>query len=235
MLFSERGFKGNAVPSKNTIASDRVRFQAAAPSQRRLLLRLGLLWSVPLLCHVVGAGAASSAAAAPYDWSADPAAARAAALLTSIGKAHWVQEGTGPRIVYIFFDPNCPYSHKLYLATRGEVGKSGLALRWIPVGQLEASSPGKAAAILAAPDPLAAFRKNEDDWNFGDSPAGGIRPLADPPLKVRAALQANAQLMHQARLHTFPVLLYRGTQGHAHLILGLLPDDALHAVLRQVG
>ncbi|MGC9237869.1 MAG: thioredoxin fold domain-containing protein [Thiomonas sp.] len=221
------------MPSKNAIGSDCVRVQAAAPSQRRLLLRLGLLWSVPLLCHAVGAGAASSAAAAPFDWSADPAAARAAALLTSIGKAHWVQEGAGPRIVYIFFDPNCPYSHKLYLATRAEVGKSGLALRWIPVGQLEASSPGKAAAILAAPDPLAAFHQNEDDWNFGDSPAGGIRPLSQPTAKVAQQLQTNAALMHQAGLQTFPVMLYRDASGRAHLIVGLLPGDTLATVLRS--
>ncbi len=233
MLFSEPGFKGNAVPSKNAIASDCVRSQAAAPSQRRLLLRLGLLWSVPLLCHAVGAGAASSAAAAPFDWSADPAAARAAALLTAIGKAHWVQEGAGPRIVYIFIDPNCPYSHKLYLSTRTEVGKSGLALRWIPVGQLEASSPGKAAAILAAPDPLAAFHQNEDDWNFGDSPAGGIRPLSQPTAKVAQQLQTNAALMHQAGLQIFPVMLYRDASGRAHLIVGLLPDDTLATVLRS--
>jgi hypothetical protein len=158
---------------------------------------------------------------------------RAAKLLKEIGSAYWIQEGAGPRIVYIFFDPNCPFSHKLYLATRAEVGKGGLQLRWIPVGQLEASSPGKAAAILAAPDPLTAFRKNEDDWNFGDSPAGGIRPLAHPGARVLHQLQTNAALMRQANLHTFPVMLYRTANGRAHLIVGLLPEDAIATVLRS--
>jgi len=145
-----------------------------------------------------------------------------------------VQEGAGTRLVYIFFDPNCPYSHKLYLATRAEVGKNDLALRWIPVGQLETSSPGKAAAILAAPDPLEALHKNEDDWDFGDRPAGGIRALSHPTAKVERQLQTNAALMHQAGLQTFPVMLYRDANGRAHLIVGLLPGDTLTTVLRSV-
>lgn len=222
------------MPRKTAVAPDCLRIQAAVQAQRRLLLRLGLLCAVPLWCHATTADAASTAAGSTFDWSADPEAARAAALLASIGKAHWVQEGAGPRIVYIFFDPNCPYSHKLYLATRAEVGKAGLQLRWIPVGQLETSSPGKAAAILSAPDPLAAFHKNEDDWNFGDSPAGGIRPLAHPAARVLQQLQTNAALMHQAGLHTFPVMLYRSASGQAHLIIGLLPENTLATVLGSV-
>lgn len=227
--------KGNAVPRKNAVAPDCQRIQATAQTQRRLLLRLGMLWAVPLWCHATTAGAVSAAADSTFEWSADPESARAAALLASIDKAHWVQEGAGPRLVYIFFDPNCPYSHKLYLATRSEVGKDGLQLRWIPVGQLEASSPGKAAAILSAPDPLAAFHKNENDWDFGDSPAGGIRPLKHPDARVLRQLQTNAALMHQAGLHTFPVMLYRSSGGRAHLIIGLLPDNTLATVLRSVG
>jgi hypothetical protein len=106
------GSKGNAIPLKNAIAPGCVHVQPAAPSQRRLLLRLGFLWCLPLLSHAVAAGQVGSVAASTFDWSADPAAARAAALLASIGKAHWVQEGAGTRLVYIFFDPNCPCALK---------------------------------------------------------------------------------------------------------------------------
>ncbi|WP_449371578.1 thioredoxin fold domain-containing protein [Thiomonas sp.] len=199
---------------------------------RRRLLRLGLLWPAATL-PLPSQDPAAEAAASGAEWSADPEAVRAARLLAAIPAAHWVQEGSGPRIVYIFFDPNCPFSHKLYLATRAEVGRSGLQLRWIPVGQLQASSPGKAAAILAAPHPLKAFHKNENDWNFGDSPAGGIRPLEHPSAKVLRQLQTNAALMRQAGLHTFPVMLYRTVDGRAHLVVGLLPQDAIATVLRQ--
>ncbi len=222
----------------NAFAPDGLRTRQLADSNRRLLLRLGgLFCAVPLLWPAAAAATTQAAAssALALDWAANPETARAAALMASIGKAHWVQEGSGPRIVYIFFDPNCPYSHKLYLATRAEVGKAGLQLRWIPVGQLEASSPGKAAAILSAPSPLAAFHKNENDWDFGDSPAGGIRPLKHPAPEVVRQLQTNAALMHAADLHTFPVMLYRSVSGSAHLIIGLLPDHTLSTVLRSVG
>lgn len=197
--------------------------------RRRLLIWIVALGAPPA-CGPLTAFAAAGADA----WALDPEAARAAALLRSIDGAHWVQEGRGPRVAYVFFDPNCPYSHKLYLATRGAVDKDGLTLRWIPVGRLRSSSPGKAAAILAAPDPLRAFQRNEDDWNFGDSPGGGIAPLAHPAPRIRRWLRANARLMDQTGGTTFPVMLYRGRDGRAHLIVGLPAGDALAAVLRAV-
>jgi len=201
-------------------------------TDRRRLLRRALRAATAAAVALLWPGAASAADSAA-EWSADPDAARAAALLARIGQARWVQEGSGPRVVYVFFDPNCPFSHKLYLATRAEVGRDGLQLRWIPVGQLHASSPGKAAAILSAPDPLAAFHKNEDDWDFGESPGGGIRPLDHPSGRVQQQLRRNAALMHQAGLQTFPVMLYRTADGRAHLIVGLLPQDTLMSVLRR--
>ena len=201
------------------------------PSVRRRRL---LTWIAALGEAAVSGPLAAFAAAGADTWMLDPEAARAAALLRSIDSARWVQEGRGPRVVYVFFDPNCPYSHKLYLATRGAVGKDGLTLRWIPIGRLHRSSPGKAAAILAAPDPLRAFHRNEDDWNFGDSPGGGIAPLAHPAPRVRRWLHANSRLMRETGGTTFPVMLYHGRDGRAHLIVGLPSDDTLAAVLRAV-
>jgi|YelNatPaOPRAMG01_1025707.scaffolds.fasta_scaffold55018_3 thiol:disulfide interchange protein DsbG len=201
-------------------------------TDRRRLLRRALRAAMAAAATLLWPGAADAADSAA-EWSADPDAARAAALLARIGQARWLQEGSGPRIVYVFFDPNCPYSHKLYLATRAEVGRHGLQLRWIPVGQLHASSPGKAAAILSATDPLAAFHKNEDDWDFGESPGGGIRPLAHPSEPVKQELRRNAALLHHAGLQTFPVMLYRTADGKAHLVVGLLPEDTLLSVLRR--
>ncbi len=226
--------------SRTAFVAAAKRQHAAPPNRRQLLSWLGAL---PLLGLAPRGWAAASASSGQpsgpssdlsSDWAADPDAARAAALLATIGQAHWVQEGTGPRVVYVFFDPNCPFSHKLYLATRSEVGRNGLTLRWIPVGQLQSSSPGKAAAILSAPDPLAAFHHNENDWDFGESPDGGIRPLAHPSAAVQRQLKANAALMHRAGLHNFPVMLYRAASGRAHLIIGLLPEDTLRSVLRGV-
>lgn len=191
-----------------------------------------------MLCScaaVLGRAAFADTPGSSLAWAADPATARAQALLEAVRRARWVQEGSGPRVAYVFIDPNCPYSHRLYLATRAFVGQQGLALRWIIVGTLERSSPAKAAAILQAPDPLQAFRYNEDNWDFGDSPAGGIRPLEHPLPTTVQALQRNAQIMHDAGLSVFPDLLFRDRGGQPRLYVGLLPADALPAVLGAVG
>jgi thiol:disulfide interchange protein DsbG len=69
-------------------------------------------------------------------------------LLDNIGPATWVAEGKGTRVVYTFFDPDCPYCHKLYDALHPLGPKQYLKLRWIPVGMLADTSLDKAAAIL---------------------------------------------------------------------------------------
>ncbi|BBP05420.1 hypothetical protein TPL01_31120 [Sulfuriferula plumbiphila] len=167
-------------------------------------------------------------------WAANADAARAETLLTSLHAAKWIQEGAGPRIVYIFFDPNCPYCHKLYQATRKFVGKEGLEFRWIPVGFLSQSSLGKAAAILAAKDRRKAFHTNEDDYGFGAGPGGGIPPLSHPGGPVLRALNTNLSLMHQARLWGIPVMAFRARDGQAQLMVGSLPPDKLGEMLRLV-
>ena len=109
---------------KNALVPHAPCARPSSPSRRRLL-RLALVWpaaTLPLFWKFPAAEAANSSA----EWSADPEAARAAKLLKAIGSAYWIPEGAGPRIVYIFFDPNCPFSHKLYLSTRAEVGKGGV-------------------------------------------------------------------------------------------------------------
>jgi hypothetical protein len=95
---------------------------------------------------------ASVAAQPATQARASPAAHQLALeqVLHATKGATWIAEGNGPRLVYIFFDPNCPFCHKLYQEARPWVGRDGLQLRWIPVGILMPSSAGKAAAILEA-------------------------------------------------------------------------------------
>lgn len=202
------------------------------PARAWLLRILTMLWMVSCLVQspLCAATTADNSAPAASPWSLDPAADSAQALLASIHRAHWLREGRGSRVVYIFFDPNCPFSHKLYLASRAFVGKNDLELRWIPVGTLHPSSLGKAAAILQAPDPLRAFRHNENDWDFGDSPAGGITPLKHPSSDTLRRLAANARLLREVGLHVFPVMLFRTRENRAQWVVGLLPPDEIGPV-----
>lgn len=162
------------------------------------------------------------------------AESRAASLLGHIHQASWITEGSGPRLMYVFFDPNCPYCHKLYEELRPYVGKHRIQVRWVPVGILTPSSAGKAAAILQGPHPLKAFYRNENDWNFGPSPLGGIAPLASPAMATLAALHANAALLGSVNLDVVPVSVFRANNGKAYFFSGA-PDAAqLAAILKYV-
>jgi len=48
-----------------------------------------------------------------------------------LADAHWLQEGHGKRLLYIFIDPNCPYCHRLYTELQSRIGPEDLKVRWI--------------------------------------------------------------------------------------------------------
>ena len=179
-------------------------------------------------------------AAFPMAGMAPPAGAQTASqaqgVLAQIGKATFIAEGKGSRVIYIFFDPNCPFCHRLYGMLRPFVGKDDLQFRWVPLGMLTASSLPKAAAILQSPDPLLAFRKNEDDYDFAANgqPGGGIEPARTIGAKARSALTANLAIYNSQKLFGVPVVLWRKPDGTAAMFVGV-PDQArLDALLASV-
>lgn len=154
----------------------------------------------------------------------------AGSVLSDIDQASWIAEGDSPHIVYIFFDPNCPYCHKVYEATRSWVKSNKLQLRWIPVGILLPTSHGKAVAMLAADDPLKAFYKNEDKYTMGD---GGIdEDLGNPEVEKR--LSANEALLSRTGIGAVPLLLFHSKDGEPILIQGAPPTDKLPALFAHV-
>jgi thiol:disulfide interchange protein DsbG len=159
---------------------------------------------------------------------------RAATLLGKMGQATSISEGNGPHLIYVFFDPNCPYCHKLYEELRPYVKTGGLEVRWVPVGILTRTSLGKAAAILEAKSPIQAFYKNEDDWNFGDTPNGGIEPLPKPAESAVFKLNANAALLNEAGISGVPVTVFRGDDGKAYFFTGARDAGRLAAIIKHV-
>lgn len=83
-------------------------------------------------------------------------------VLAALPDATWIAEGQGRRVVYVFFDPNCPSCQLLYKNLRTFIASHDLQLRWVPVAIVNTTSLGKAAAILQALDPRAALRRNEE-------------------------------------------------------------------------
>jgi thiol:disulfide interchange protein DsbG len=179
--------------------------------------------------------------AAGSGWTANtpadkPAQSRAAvqqhlaeSLLRDIHQATWISEGSGPGVIYIFFDPNCPYCHRLYLNTRDWIKAGKVRLRWIPVGVLTTTSPGKAAALLGADDPVQAFYDNEDHYSRG----GGIDEDIPTPA-IAAELKANEALLARTRAGAVPLMLFRLKGSAPFLIQGAPPKEKLPIILRNL-
>ncbi len=154
-------------------------------------------------------------------------------LLEDIDEATWIAEGKGNRVVYIFFDPNCPYCHKLYEALRPQMAEEDLQLRWIPVGMLTPTSQGKAAAILQAGNPLEALRYNEDNFNFSDNgPGGGITPATAITDQIRLDLAANLSLLQGQNIFAVPVVVFHATDGQGFMFQGVPAAKKLRRLLQ---
>lgn len=63
------------------------------------------------------------------------------------------------RVVYVFFDPQCPHCATLWENVKPL--KSQARFVWIPVGLIGEKSIAQGAAILGAPDPLTKMEENE--------------------------------------------------------------------------
>lgn len=63
------------------------------------------------------------------------------------------------RVVYVFFDPQCPHCAALWEAARPL--KSQARFVWIPVGLIGEKSVAQGGFILGAPDPSAAMDQHE--------------------------------------------------------------------------
>ncbi len=186
---------------------------------------------------------AATVVAACAAWTSAQAAPGAAqpadAMLQQMARTTAVTLGSGPRVVDVFFDPNCPYCHRLYEDLQPWVGRQGLRLRWIPVAVLAPGSEGKAAAMLQAPDRRKALARNEDDYNENPraGSGGGLVPAARVAAATREELARNLKVLHAAGAYfAFPMMVWRDKSGHAQMFLGAPRDAAqLKALLETVG
>lgn len=145
----------------------------------------------------------------------------------------WIAQGAKvPRhVVYVVIDPNCPYCHELWTKLQPRFGK-GLQVRYVMVAFLAPSSPGKAAAILEARDPVAALTLNEKNWgSLPEDFGGGIKPLPAASEATKQALEKNSQVIHDAGVIGTPGLIYRDRNGRTRIIQAVPSDTALDELI----
>ena len=151
-----------------------------------------------------------------------------AKTLKLLEESAWIADGakTAPRVVYTFTDPNCPYCNKFWNDAQPWITAGKVQVRHVVVGILGPTSPGKAAALLSAPDPQAALKLHEQQHR-----SGGIKPLAQVPVKVRAQLEANQELMQQLGFSATPATLYQDADGNLQSVMGAPSSEKLKQVL----
>ena len=145
----------------------------------------------------------------------------------------WVRQGAQhpEHLIYVITDANCPYCHDLWLSLQPYYGR-GIEVRYLMVGVISSDSPGKAAAILEAPDPSRALDQNEKQWQrLPDDLGGGIPPLPRPKPGTLAALSINQQLMRDLGARGTPALVYRSADHAVHVIQGGVDAARLESIL----
>lgn len=145
-----------------------------------------------------------------------------------LAQSHWIADGkkSAPRTIYVFTDPNCPYCHKFYEDARPWVDAGKVQLRQVVVGVLRPSSPGKAAALLAAKDPSAAYQQHEKNFR-----KGGIEPMDPVKPAWHDKVIANNTLMSELGIRGTPGLVYKDDKGKVQIYPGAPHGNKLEEIM----
>lgn len=154
-------------------------------------------------------------------------AARKAAVAEAVHAAAIVQ-GTGGRVVYVFFDANCAYCPLLYRNLQPLIKPNDLQLRWLPVAVVDATSLGKAAAILEADDPVAALDHNERQYDTAAN-TGAIEEKI-PSERTEARVRVNEALLARIAIPVVPTMVFVDKGGAVQTVQGALSPLALRRV-----
>ena len=198
-------------------------------------MKLRTLYAAVLAASLLGSGTVGAARAAenspPPAADQTRAAPDAEALFRALATAHYIREGSGTRILYAFVDPNCPYCRRTFEDLQPLIAREHLQVRWVVVGILTATSPGKAAAILGAKDPLAALRYNEERFHY---PGGGGIDEDLPSDAIERGLHHNRELMERIGANSVPTLVFRARGGRPTMVQGAPDAGAWKELLAEM-
>jgi len=175
-----------------------------------------------------------TAAAAENPSRAEARQKVAASMLADIQQTTWIRDGKSAHVIYVFFDPNCPYCHKVFEMLRPPVQRGEVELRWVVVGKLMVTSTGKAAALLEAKDPTEALYRNERGFSQETGSFGGIEEEPAPREETLRRLNANHALLNRSGFDAVPALLFRTKDGKADIIRGAPPAAFLEKLVKDL-
>lgn len=187
-----------------------------------LLLAAALLGGCKDAPSTPGAPSSSNAAAGSVPVSLDTIAAQAQGF--NVGST------MSARVVYVFFDAQCPHCAALWTAAKPL--KSQARFVWIPVSLLNAKSTTQGATLLAAADPAMAMDGHEVALREG---RGGI-PEGSGLDAQTAAVKRNTELFNSFGFGGVPTIVTKNAQtGEVVKKEGSLPTAALAQLLGLSG
>jgi thiol:disulfide interchange protein DsbG len=110
------------------------------------------------------------------------------------------------RVVYVFFDPQCPHCATLW--ENAKPLKSQARFVWIPVGLIGEKSIAQGAAILAASDPVTTMEQNESSVR---AQQGGISAMGVPDAQ-KATIKSNTALFNSFGFSGVPMTVAKHAQ-----------------------
>lgn len=137
-------------------------------------------------------------------------------------KLHWIADGkAGAKTIYVFFDPNCPYCHRLWTTLRNPVQSGKIQVRWLPVPILKESSKGLGAALYASSNPADAMARMINHQ---------LEPIQVDVMANRN-MAYNLLLLRDTGYTGVPTVLYRQA-GKIHVSMGVPDEQELTAMLQ---
>jgi thiol:disulfide interchange protein DsbG len=150
-------------------------------------------------------------------------------LITRASRLAWIRDGKSSKVLYVIFDPNCPYCHGLYSTLRSEVMAGNVEVRWVPVSILTETGASSVAAVYARPDQDRGAALGQA-FNHILAPAA-VTPAVDKALAYNLLLLRDSETgADQGRV---PVILYQ--QGDTvHVQEGVPDPGQLQAILASL-
>ncbi len=153
-----------------------------------------------------------------------PAAAVPVSVDTIAGEAKGFNVGStmSTRVIYVFFDTQCPHCAALWEATRPLRPQARFV--WIPVGLIGDKSVAQGAAIMSAADPIATMDENEKSVM---AKGGGIAAMGVTDAQ-KDLVKKNTELFNRFGFTGLPTIVGKHAQtGEIVTIEGSLPAPGL--------
>jgi thiol:disulfide interchange protein DsbG len=186
------------------------------------------LYPTALLAGLLAlAGCKDSTEATPATSAPATAASQVSIPAIATGaKGFTVGSSMSVRTVYVFFDPQCPHCAELWASAKPL--KAQAKFVWIPVKLLNPTSLVQGAALLSAPDPVAAMDAHEASMKEHQ---GGIVASGDQEAQ-KAIVDANTKLFNRFQFQSVPTIVAKhAVTGDLVVRDGALPTDLLAAAL----